>query len=140
MRNQTGLGVVTATLLLAACTSGGSEPAPESTATDDGELRAGTTYNGSGDSKTTSPIKHVIVIIGKNRTFDHLFATYKPKAGQTVDNLLSKGIVNEDGSPGPNFALVTQYTAIDSNPCRTSSPGSRPPSAPAATASRRPPP
>jgi phospholipase C len=33
---------------------------------------------------TTSPIKHVIVIIGENRTFDHVFATYKPKSGETV--------------------------------------------------------
>ena len=29
-------------------------------------------------SQTTSPIKHVIVIIGENRSFDHVFATYKP--------------------------------------------------------------
>ena len=27
---------------------------------------------------TRTPIKHVIVIIGENRTFDHVFATYKP--------------------------------------------------------------
>ena len=27
------------------------------------------------DSK--SPIKHVIVIVGENRSFDHIFATYK---------------------------------------------------------------
>jgi len=39
--------------------------------------------------RTETPIKHVIVIIGENRTFDHLFATYKPKDGQSVDNLLS---------------------------------------------------
>ena len=25
--------------------------------------------------KTATPIKHVIVLIGENRTFDHLFAT-----------------------------------------------------------------
>ena len=60
---------------------------------------------------TTTPIKHVIVIIGENRTFDHLFATYKPKEGQNVDNLLSKGIVNEDGTPGPNYSLAHQYSA-----------------------------
>lgn len=64
---------------------------------------------------TASPIKHVIVIIGENRTFDHVFATYKPKAGETVDNLLSKGIVNADGTPGRNFALALQYSAVDSN-------------------------
>ena len=64
---------------------------------------------------TTSPIKHVIVIIGENRTFDHVFATYKPKSGEIVDNLLSKGIVNEDGTPGPNFALALQYSAVDTH-------------------------
>ncbi len=26
-----------------------------------------------------SPIKHVIVIVGENRSFDHIFATYKPQ-------------------------------------------------------------
>src|SRR5271165_2773437 len=62
---------------------------------------------------TTSPITHVIVIIGENRTFDHLFATYKPKAGETVDNLLSKGIVNPDGTPGPNYASAVQFSACD---------------------------
>lgn len=63
-----------------------------------------------------TPIKHVIVIIGENRTFDHVFATYKPRAGQTVSNLLSKGIVNEDGTPGPNFNLAQQSQAIDTPP------------------------
>ena len=64
---------------------------------------------------TTSPITHVIVIIGENRTFDHLFATYQPMAGETVDNLLSKGIVNPDGSPGPNFSQALQYSAVDNH-------------------------
>jgi phospholipase C len=58
-----------------------------------------------------SPIKHVIVIVGENRSFDHLFATYKPKEGQSVSNLLSKGIIKEDGTPGPNYALAAQYSA-----------------------------
>jgi phospholipase C len=65
---------------------------------------------------TTTPIQHVIVIIGENRTFDHVFATYKPVAGQTVSNLLSKGIVNSDGMPGPNFTLSQQSQAVDSKP------------------------
>jgi phospholipase C len=64
---------------------------------------------------TASPIQHVIVIIGENRTFDHVFATYQPKPGNTVDNLLSKGIVNVDGTPGPNFSLGLQYSAIDTH-------------------------
>jgi phospholipase C len=62
---------------------------------------------------TKTPIKHVIVIIGENRTFDHVFATYKPKAGEHVSNLLSKGIIEEDGTPGPNFSLATQHNAED---------------------------
>jgi phospholipase C len=62
---------------------------------------------------TRTPIKHVIIIVGENRTFDHIFATYKPKSGETVDNLLSKHIIKEDGTPGPNHGLATQYSADD---------------------------
>src|ERR1700722_14505803 len=58
---------------------------------------------------TRTPIKHVILIIGENRTFDHVFATYTPPRGQTVSNLLSKGIVNKDGTPGPKVALAQQW-------------------------------
>jgi len=65
----------------------------------------------AADHPTASPIKHVIVIVGENRTFDHLFATYQPKAGETVNNLLSEGIIKADGSPGANFALAQQYSA-----------------------------
>src|ERR1039457_2503402 len=65
---------------------------------------------------TKSPVKHVIVIIGENRTFDHVFATYKPKSGESVSNLLSKGIVNADGTQGPNFPLAYQSSAVDSKP------------------------
>ena len=62
---------------------------------------------------TTSPIKHVILIIGENRTFDHVFATYKPKRGESVWNLLSEGIINSDGTPGPNFNKAQQLSATD---------------------------
>jgi phospholipase C len=62
---------------------------------------------------TATPIEHVIVIVGENHTFDNLFGTYKPKAGQTIDNLLSKGIVNEDGTPGPHFKKAEQRIGRD---------------------------
>ena len=62
---------------------------------------------------TQTPIQHVIVIIGENRTFDHIFGTYQPRAGQTINNLLSEGIVRADGTPGPNFSLATQDSAVD---------------------------
>ena len=64
---------------------------------------------GGSDATTTTPIKHVIVLIGENRSFDHTFATYQPKGHQTVANLLSKGIILADGSPGRNAALATQF-------------------------------
>jgi phospholipase C len=63
--------------------------------------------------QTQSPIQHVIVIIGENRSFDHVYATYTPVSGDTVSNLLSKGIVNADGSNGPNYSLAAQYHAVD---------------------------
>jgi phospholipase C len=53
------------------------------------------------------------VIIGENRSFDHIFATYQPVAGQTVNNLLSEGIVNADGTPGPKFSVAAQDKAWD---------------------------
>jgi phospholipase C len=37
-------------------------------------------------SGTATPIKHVIVIIGENRTFDHVFATYQPKRREAVSS------------------------------------------------------
>ncbi len=61
-------------------------------------------------------IQHVIVIIGANRSFDHVFATYQPQPGNTVWNLLSEGIVNADGSPGKNFAKAAQSAATDEAP------------------------
>jgi phospholipase C len=61
-------------------------------------------------SATTTPIKHLIVVIGENRSFDHVFATYVPQRGQSVLNLLSADIVQADGSPGPNFASASQFT------------------------------
>ena len=58
---------------------------------------------------TATPIKHVIVIIGENRMFDNLYGTYVPKHGQHVSNLLSKGIVRADGTPGANSAEAEQF-------------------------------
>jgi phospholipase C len=85
----------------------------------------------SRDADTSTPIKHVIIIIGENRTFDHIFATYVPKKGETVFNLLSEKIINADGTPGPNFPNAEQKAADDKapdafllSPTTTSFPGS----------------
>src|SRR5580692_4780595 len=71
----------------------------------------------ANDYRTTSPIKHVIVIIGENRSFDHVFATYVPKRGESVDNLLSKGVITLDSKlnavPGPHFQKAQQLAASD---------------------------
>jgi phospholipase C len=66
---------------------------------------------GTNDLNTKTPIKHVIVIYGENRSFDHLFATYRSPSGESVQNILSEGIIKEDGSPGPNFSKAAQYEA-----------------------------
>ena len=62
-------------------------------------------------NNTITPIKHVILIIGENRTFDHVYATYTPPRGQSVFNLLSEGIVNADGTPGPHASVARQWQA-----------------------------
>jgi phospholipase C len=66
--------------------------------------------------ETASPIKHVIVLIGENHTFDNIFATYVPKGGQKVSNLLSKGIIDANGSPGSKHASAKQFQIQTINP------------------------
>jgi phospholipase C len=69
--------------------------------------------NDSHAIKTATPIKHVIIIVGENRSFDHLFATYVPKRkGEKVLNLLSEGIIEADGTPGPHFAKAHQFQIV----------------------------
>ncbi|MGA9389601.1 MAG: alkaline phosphatase family protein [Candidatus Sulfotelmatobacter sp.] len=73
----------------------------------------------SRDWQTRSPIKHVIVIIGENRSFDHVFATYVPRNGEYVRNLLSEGIItldaNKNAVPGPHFDKAHQLAATDTD-------------------------
>jgi phospholipase C len=60
--------------------------------------------------QTATPIKHVVVVIGENRSFDHVYGTYVPKSGDSILNLLSERIVRKNGQPGPNFAAAQQFT------------------------------
>ena len=47
---------------------------------------------GATDRATTAtPIKHVIVVIGENQSFDHVYGNYIPPSGDSISNLLSKG-------------------------------------------------
>jgi phospholipase C len=62
----------------------------------------------------TRPVKHLIVVVGENRSFDNVFATYQPPdPGQHVWNLLSQGIIDASGKPGPKFSLARQQQATD---------------------------
>jgi acid phosphatase len=61
-----------------------------------------------GQERTSTPIEHLVVIIGENVSFDTMFAAYQPPQGQTVSNLLSRKIINADGSPGPNYREAVQ--------------------------------
>jgi phospholipase C len=63
----------------------------------------------ASDSPST-PIKHLIVVIGENRSFDHIYGTYVPKSDRSILNLLSESIVRPDGSPGRHFAAARQFT------------------------------
>jgi phospholipase C len=71
--------------------------------------------NGQDEAKhheTETPIKHLVVLIGENRTFDHLFATYVPQSHDSVKNLLSEGIIKADGTPGKHFDKAAQFQAV----------------------------
>ena len=60
---------------------------------------------------TATPIEHLIVVVGENLSFDNLFGAYQPRSGAALRNLLSAGIVNSDGSPGPEFVKAAQRRA-----------------------------
>ena len=53
------------------------------------------------------------MIIGENRSFDHVYATYQPASGQNVSNMLSKGKINASGQPGANWKRAAQFNALD---------------------------
>jgi spore coat protein A len=60
-----------------------------------------------------TPVKHVIVIIGENRTFDHVYATYKPRHGQLCDP------VTEDPKAGSTEIWSFANTTGDAHPIHT---------------------
>jgi len=124
LRGRPGRPIVSLTVALGAALAltGGAALAQGQPATSSSRP-AGAGVNAAA-IQTASPIKHVVVIIGENHTFDNVFATYKPPAGQKVRNLLSEGIVTACGAPGPNVSASTQQTATTSgsytlNPTRT---------------------
>jgi phospholipase C len=75
-------------------------------------MRAAAAEPGARDDTAVTPIKHIIVIVGENRSYDHVFATWVPPKGFTY-NLLSEGIIDADGSAGNNVAAAAQLQASD---------------------------
>ena len=71
------------------------------------------TQGPQGATFSRTPIKHVIVIIGENHSFDNVFATYTPPGRQRIQNLLTEGIITKSGAPGPDFKKAAQLTASD---------------------------
>jgi phospholipase C len=61
--------------------------------------------------QTATPIEHLIVVVGENLGFDNLFGVYRPQSNAKIRNLLSQGIVNRDGNPGPEFTNAAQRRA-----------------------------
>ena len=62
------------------------------------------------DDQTRTPIKHLIVVVGENVSFDALYGTYSPPRPEVrIRNLRSQGIVTADGSPGPNYRRAVQF-------------------------------
>jgi len=88
-----GPAAVLCVLGLSGCGGNSSAPQPSASALD-----------------TVSPIKHIVIIVGENRSFDHLFATYVPQHPEEgIRNLLSEEIITASGSPGRLFPKGHQY-------------------------------
>jgi len=70
-----------------------------------------TNSNTAHNSDTRTPIKHLIVVVGENVSFDTLYGTYRAPRKESIHNLLSQGIVNADGTPGPQYSRAVQYVS-----------------------------
>jgi phospholipase C len=119
MDNRSRHWALLASICVWGCGASGNDSA-ENAATSTAPLQKGTSEATRSvnplhrePSGTRTPIKHAVIIIGENRTFDHIFATYKPRHHQRIYNLLSQGIVEEGGRPGPHFNRATQMNAVD---------------------------
>jgi phospholipase C len=75
--------------------------------------------------KTTTPIKHLVVIYDENVSFDHYFATYPYAANRAGEPVFTaerstpsvNGLANGVGRDGPTGPLLT-HNANESNPMR----------------------
>ena len=91
LRGRPGRPIVSLTVALGAALAltGGAALAQGQPATSSSRP-AGAGVNAAA-IQTASPIKHVVVIIGENHTFDNVFATYKPRPGRRCETCFRRG-------------------------------------------------
>ncbi|TMD93678.1 MAG: alkaline phosphatase family protein [Chloroflexi bacterium] len=106
-RSRAGLGLLLVGLLAAGASPG---------------ARAAAAVGAGVPPATRTPIRHVIVVIGENRTYDNVFATWTPPAGRHARTLLSEGIVTPGGGCGPQAARAVQRRATDTGHYRVTPP------------------
>lgn len=70
---------------------------------------------GGGDPTvaTQSPVKHVIVVVFQNSSFDHLFGHFPPPSGQTVE-AAHPGVLGYT-QPDVNGAMISPFLQTDPN-------------------------
>ena len=109
-------------LVTAACSSGGTGASPTGAGSTSSALSIssrvsrGPARPARRDRETRTPIKHVVVIVGENRTFDHVFATYKPRHDQRVWNLLSQAASSARTARPARTSARSQKSAVDKAP------------------------
>ena len=64
---------------------------------------------------TRTPIKHLVVVIGENHSYDNVFATWTPPRGEHARTLLSEGLVTAGGDCGPRAPAAAQRRATDTD-------------------------
>jgi phospholipase C len=118
-----------ALLALAACGSDDNSPSTTSSA----PTGPAASVSAQDALPTATPIKHLVVIFGENRSFDHYFATY-PKAANpagepmftaaantpTVNNLLNNNLIaaNPNQTNASNLAISPAIPATELVPFR----------------------
>jgi hypothetical protein len=89
-------------------------------AQDDKEGKDNLQFKKDRDLDTESPIKHVIILIGENGTFDNVYGTYVPKHGQYVSNLLSAAAITERSCPSGAALRLEHVFARSTSPALAS--------------------
>ncbi len=109
---------IVAIVLVAALSGQSGVPAAQAATLTQNESRSD---RGRRERQTATPIKHVIIIVGENRSFDHLFATYVPKRKREKPPTIFPGSTTAAVSmPMARRARSTEATATSATRSSTS--------------------